>query len=258
MQKIGIIILAGGKGTRMNQEIPKVLTKIDGVTLIEKLLASVEKFFDKSDIHVVVGFKGEMVVSRLGDQYNFVWQKEQLGTGHAVMQCKENLKNKYESFLILYGDTPFIKEDTLKSIIDLHEKNDFTFSMITLKIKDFENENELYWKFGRIIRDERGNVLKIVEFKDANDEEKKVTEVNPAIYCVKDNWLWDNLESVSNNNAQNEYYLTDLVFLANKENINIGTLQVNDNLELMGINSIDDLEIAKNSHKLNDKQLLTF
>lgn len=249
---IGIIILAGGKGTRMNQEIPKVLTEIEGVSLIEKLLASVEKFFNKNDIHIVVGFKGEMVIDKLGNDYNFVWQREQLGTGHAVMQCREDLKNKYKSFLILYGDTPFIKEDTLKSIIDLHERNDLTFSMITLKIKDFKNENELYWKFGRIIRDERDRVLKIVEFKDASDEEKTVTEVNPAIYCVKDNWLWDNLESVSNKNAQNEYYLTDLVFLANNQGMEIGTLQVKDNIELMGINSTSDLEIAKKSHRLKD------
>lgn len=253
MQKdIGLIILAGGKGTRMNQEIPKVLTEINGICLIEKLLENVKKFFTKEYIYIVVGYKGQDVIDKLENQYNFVWQKEQLGTGHAVSECRENLQGKYKNILILYGDTPFITEKTLKSLVDLHLENESTFSMITLKIKDFENENSVYWKFGRIIRDENNKVIKIVEFKDANDEEKKVTEVNPAIYCVKDEWLWENLRQINNENAQKEYYLTDLVFLANKQGLDIKTLQVEDNVELMGINSADDLEIAKNSHLLNN------
>ncbi|HNZ86751.1 MAG TPA: NTP transferase domain-containing protein [bacterium] len=247
-EKIGIIILAGGKGTRMNQEIPKVLTEINGVTLIEKLLRNVEKFFDRKEINIVVGFKGEDVINKLQNRYNFIWQKEQLGTGHAVMQCRESLEGKYKSILILYGDTPFITENTLRNIIELHEENNYVFSMITLKLDNFENTNSLYWKFGRIIRDENGKVLMIVEFKDATEYEKNVTEVNPAIYCVKDDWLWNNLENIDNNNFQKEYYLTDLVFLANKQGVSMGTLIVRDNLELMGINSQEDLEIAKKIH----------
>lgn len=251
MQKIGVIILAGGKGTRMNQEIPKVLTEINGISLIEKLLQNVEKFFNKSDIYIVVGYKGEDVIEKLNNNYNFVWQREQLGTGHAVSQCEKELKGKYENILILYGDTPFITEKTLKSLVNLHIDNNSSFSMITLKIENFENENAPYLKFGRIIRNESNEVTKIVEFKDSTDEEKNVTEVNPAIYCIKDAWLWKNLESIGNNNAQNEYYLTDLVFMVNNQGIDIKTLQVNDNIELMGINSLDDLEIAKKSQILN-------
>ncbi|HNV97463.1 MAG TPA: NTP transferase domain-containing protein [bacterium] len=251
MKKIGLIILAGGRGTRMNQEIPKVLTEINGVSLIEKLLRGVEKFFDKFDIYIVVGYKGEDVINKLGSEYNFIWQREQLGTGHAVIQCKEKLKGKYENILILYGDTPFITEKTLRSLVDLHLEDNSIFSMITLKIENFENENILYWKFGRIIRDKSNNVTKIVEFKDSSEYEKNITEVNPAIYCVKDFWLWNNLDNIKNNNAQSEYYLTDLVFLANNQGIDIKTLRVNDSIELMGINSCNDLEIAKKSHKFD-------
>ncbi|MDD4290407.1 MAG: NTP transferase domain-containing protein [Patescibacteria group bacterium] len=251
MKKIGLIILAGGKGTRMNQEVPKVLTEINGVSLIEKLLGSVGKFFDKSDIYIVVGYKGEDVINKLNDEYNFIWQKEQLGTGHAVIQCREELKGRYENILILYGDTPFITEKTLKLLMDLHLDSNSIFSMITLKIDNFEKENAPYWKFGRIIRDEEDNVIKIIEFSDSTDYEKNITEINPAIYCVKDAWLWSNLDDIRNNNIQNEYYLTDLVFLANNQGLDIKTLQVNDNIELMGINSRDDLKIAKKSHKFD-------
>ncbi len=244
-KNIGLIILAGGKGTRMNQDIPKVLTELDGVCLIEKLLESVEKFFSKEDISIVVGYKGQEVIDRLKNQYNFVWQREQLGTGHAVSQCKDSLIGKYDSVLILYGDMPFITEETLKSIMDLHYEKDSIFTMITLKLKDFENENSVYWKFGRVIRNESGDVIKIVEFKDALEEEKKVTEVNPAIYCMKDNWLWKNLDNIKNNNSQSEYYLPDLVLIARDQQIQVQILALENNHELMGINTQEELNIAK-------------
>lgn len=249
---LGLIILAGGKGSRMNQEIPKVLTSINGVSLIEKLLSSVEKFFLKQNISIVVGYKGEKIIEILGDKsssvgkYNFVWQKEQLGTAHAISQCRESLQDKYDNFLILYGDTPFIKEQTLKSVIDSHLNKNSIFTMITLKLENFENENLCYVKFGRIIRDQKNNIYKIVEYKDASDEEKKSTEVNPAIYCIENEWLWKNLDKINNENAQNEYYLTDLVSLAHDQKININTIIVRNNLELIGINTPEDLSIAKN------------
>ena len=119
-KNIGLIILAAGRGTRMNQEIPKVLTELNGISLIEKLLKSTENFFSKEDIYIVVGYKGQDVIDRLKNEYSFIWQKEQLGTGHAVKQCEDVLKNKYDNLLVLCGDMPFILDTTIGSIADTH------------------------------------------------------------------------------------------------------------------------------------------
>ena len=117
--------------------------------------------------------------------------------------------------------------------------------MLTLKLTDFQNDNSSYYKFGRVVRDNNRQIIKIVEFKDASEEEKKITEVNPAIYCIKDEWLWKNLDNIKNNNQQSEYYLTDLISLANNIGININSFTTEDNCEFIGINTIEDLENAK-------------
>jgi bifunctional UDP-N-acetylglucosamine pyrophosphorylase / glucosamine-1-phosphate N-acetyltransferase len=248
MKNISIIILAAGRGTRMNADQPKVLTQLNGESLIENLLKTVNKTEHSDSVSVVVGYKGESVIDRLGDKYNFVWQKEQLGTGHAVQQCEDSLKDKNDSHLILYGDVPFISLDTIQNIIKMHQDKDSVLTMVTLKLPDFEGQRNMYSNFGRIIRDD-DKIVKIVEFKDASEEEKKVTELNPAIYCIKDEWLWENLNKIKSNNNQKEYYLTDLVNLAHEQDIKVNSFVIEDDLELMGINTKEDLELAQKIYK---------
>ena len=244
---LSIIILAGGKGVRMSQDIPKVLTELKPkVSLIENLLSNIKNTNYFNYISIVVGYKGDEVINRLGDNYNFVWQREQLGTGHAVQQAKETLQGKYKNHLVLYGDMPFISEKTISNIIDIHQEKDAELTLLTLELENFENENSGYLGFGRIVRDENNEVLKIVEFKDASDEEKKILEVNPAIFCIKDEWLWKNLENIKNSNNQAEYYLTDLIGLAHEQGLKINSFVSKNNSEFMGINTLDQLEKAKN------------
>ncbi|MCD4704921.1 NTP transferase domain-containing protein [bacterium] len=244
--KTSLIILAGGKGTRMKQEIPKVLSLIKNDTcLIENLLNNIKKIKYEHDISIIVGFKGENVIKKLGNDYSYIWQREQLGTGHAVQQAESELKGKYKNHLILYGDTPFISQKTIENILDIHQKKDSIFTILTLKLDNFTDLNSCYQRFGRIVRGENEELLKIVEFKDASEEEKKIKEVNPAIFCIKDEWLWKNLEKISNHNQQDEYYLTDLIALAHDQNIKINSAVSNDNLEFIGINTIDQLNLAQ-------------
>ena len=251
MEKISIIILAAGKGTRMNPYQPKVLTQLNGESLIENLLKTINKTESSDSVSIVIGYKGQSVIDKLGDKYNYIWQKEQLGTGHAVQQCKSSLENKYDSHLILYGDVPFISLDTIQDIIRMHQDKNSILTMVTLKLPDFEGIHSIYSHFGRIIRDDNEEIAKIIEFKDANQEEKKVTELNPAIYCVKDEWLWKNLDKIKSNNNQREYYLTDLVNLAHEQNIKINSFVIDDGFELMGINTKEDLELARKLYLKN-------
>jgi len=253
MKNISIIILAAGKGTRMNVGHPKVLTQLNGESLIENLLKTVNKTEYSNSVSVVVGYQGEEVIKRLGDEHNFVWQKEQLGTGHAVQQCENSLKDKYDSHLVLYGDVPFISLDTIQNIIKMHQEKESVLTMVTLKLSDFEEIHHIYSHFGRIIRNKEDQIVKIVEFKDASEEEKKITELNPAIYCVKDGWLWENLDKIKSNNNQSEYYLTDLVNLAHQQDIKINSFVINDGFELMGVNTKEDLELAQKIYREKNK-----
>jgi len=245
MADLSIIVLAAGQGTRMNADHPKVLTKLNSQTLIENLLVNIKQAGYLDSVSIVIGFQGQKVIDLLGSDFNYVWQKQQLGTGHAVQQCQKFLQGKFKSHLILYGDVPFISAETIKKIINLHREKDSVLSILTFKILNFKNDYQSYYHFGRIIRDQQEEVIKIVEFKDASEEEKKITELNPAIYCVQDEWLWKNLNKLENNNNQQEYYLTDLVKLASEQGLKINSLVIEDSLEFIGVNTEEDLKLAQ-------------
>ncbi|MDD3283980.1 MAG: NTP transferase domain-containing protein [Patescibacteria group bacterium] len=245
-KELSIIILAAGKGVRMNQDIPKVLTMLDnGNCLIENLLENIKETNYINNVSVVVGFKGDDVIDKLGNKYKYIWQRETLGTGHAVAQCKNELKGHFDNHLILYGDTPFISPATIENIINMHMENNSIFSILTLQLNNFEDINSCYMNFGRIVRDANGEITKIVEFKDATDEEKNITEVNPAIFCIKDEWLWKNLDNINSNNNQKEYYLTDLIAMAHDQGIKIKSFISKNNFEFIGVNTIEQLNFAK-------------
>lgn len=232
------IILAAGKGKRLQSEkyqLPKALRELNGKPILSYVLDNIS-FIDSRDIIIVIGFMGEMVIEKIGKNYHYVWQKEQLGTGHAVMMARQYFDDELN--LILMGDMPFIKSSTIKNFIDFHIKNKNDLSILTV----MGNETS---SFGRIVRNKNGLLEKIVEVKDANEEEKKIKELNTGIMICNKKVL-SLLDELKTDNAQKEYYLTDLVKLSKEKNYKIDGYQVYDEIEFFGINTFEDLEFAEN------------
>jgi len=235
-KELRIIILAAGKGTRMNSDLPKVLHKLNGKALLDFVLDESELLNPKETI-VVVGFKKEQVISHTKHRANlkYATQMEQLGTGHAVLQTGDLLKNKEGHILILYGDVPNIKESTLRPIIDDHLINNRDLTLITAEIDDPTG-------YGRIIRDENDDLLKIVEEKDCTDDERKIKEWNPGIYIFKIPEVFEILNNIKTNNASKEYYLTDAIGLAQQSKMEIKAIKIANSNEVVGVNTADQLE----------------
>ncbi|RMF95494.1 MAG: hypothetical protein D6734_05435, partial [Candidatus Schekmanbacteria bacterium] len=232
------VILAAGKGTRMKSSIPKVLHKLAGKSMLRYSL-DVTSSCDMFPSIVVVGYKSSLVIKETGREgIIYVLQKKQLGTGHAVMQVEEILKNYDGDILILYGDIPLLKAGTIRDFVSFHKKNKSTISILTTEMDE-------PFGYGRIVRDKKGDFLKIVEEKDASNEEKDIKEINSGIYCVKAKKLFSSLRKINNDNAQGEFYLTDVaeIFKLSGEKINI--YKIEDSLEVKGINSIKELKEAE-------------
>ncbi len=243
--KIKVVILAGGKGNRMQSEIPKVLIKIRGESLIKHLLSSVRKSGIDDKPVIVVGYGKEAVMRELGSEYDYATQTKQLGTGHAVMAAEDKLENNAEHIVVLYGDHPFVNPETIKKLVEKHLDSKIKITLATVKLPDFEDWRNVFYKdFSRIIRDSKGNIIKDVQFKDASEEEKKVTEVNPCYFCFEAKWLWEKLKTLDTNNAQKEYYLTDLVKIAMNEKTKIESIDIEPR-EALGVNSKEELEILE-------------
>ncbi len=243
--KIRVIVLAAGSGTRMKSEQPKVLTKVRDKTMIEHLLLTVAKSGIDDRPIIVVGYKKEEVIKKLGGKYEYVVQERQLGTGHAVLVAQSALENKAENVIVLYGDHPFISPVTIKKLAEKHLTSGEKITMVTVKLPDFNDWRSIFYtNFSRIIRDNNGNIIKDVQFKDASDEEKKATEVNPCYFCFETTWLWSKLKTLNKNNAQKEYYLTDLIKIAMQEGTKIQSIQIEPK-EALGINSKEELGILE-------------
>ena len=244
-EKIKIVILAGGKGKRMQSDLPKALSLVSGKPMIKHLLESIEKSGVCEIPSIVVGYGKELVMKELGEKYDYTHQEEPLGTGHAVMCTHKDLENKADHILVLYADNPFIKPETIKKLADKHLESKTKLTMATVKLPDFKDWRNFFYKnFSRIIRDKNGEIIKSVEFRDATEKEKNIKEVNPCYFCFDANWLWKKLRTLKNNNAQKEYYLTDLVKIAMKDGLKIESISINPQ-EALAANSKEELEILE-------------
>ena len=237
-QDLAVIILAAGKGTRMKSSLAKALLPLAGHPLLHYTLDLSSKLNPVQTI-VVVGHQADQVQQAFAERgVEFVIQHEQLGTGHAAQQAKEKLENFKGLVLVLCGDMPLIRPDTLLKMVAGHRASGAKCTVLTLKSDGLHD-------FGRIIRDEKGLILKIVEFKDASDVEKKVDEFNSGVYCFDSGLFFKALEYVDSNNAQNEYYLTDTIEYLVRKRYPVQATQTQNANEILGINSPDDLNRAE-------------
>ncbi len=244
MEKIQVIILAGGHGKRMqNGQLAKVLQKINGKPILLRLLHNIAqtKLFPKPVI--VVGQKANQVMQACGKNYTYVFQKNQLGTGHAVLICK-NKVNNFQNILVLYGDHPFLTAKSIKKIVLTHLSKKVVLTMATVKIPNFNSWYKCFIDWGRIVRNKQKQMIKVVEAKDANQAEKLIKEVNPSFFCFSATWLWENVPKLKNYNTQREYYLPDLVKFAIDQGQKLATVAIKPE-EAIGINTPEQLKLAE-------------
>ena len=229
MMKFATVILAAGQGTRMRSDLPKVLHRIAGKPLLQYSLDLVDGLMDSKPV-VVVGHKAEQVQDVVGEQARFVIQKEQLGTGHAVQTAETELKGAADYVLVLNADLPLILRESITGLIDLQKQNKTAVAMLTVMSEDPRG-------FGRIVRNADGGVDRIVEEADASEDEKQIKELNVGVYCFRADWLWDALGKIQPSKVKGEYYLTDLVEIANQNGEKVQPLLATHAEEAIGINN---------------------
>lgn len=222
------IILAAGKGTRMKSKLYKVLHPVCGKPMVEHIINRVEETKPK-EIITIVGHGAEMVKEQLGDRSEYALQAEQLGTGHAVMQAAQFLEGKKGTTLVISGDTPLLTTETLNNLFEYHQGKNASATILTAQAPNPTG-------YGRIIRDHVGIVEKIVEQKDASPEEVRVKEINTGTYCFDNELLFDALSKLNTDNAQGEYYLTDIIEILKSEGKIVAAYQTEDFDESLGVN----------------------
>lgn len=227
------IILAAGEGTRMKSSVPKVLHKVCGKEIIKYIIDESRKA--KIEKNIVVLGHGKAKIEKEISDYGVEIVEQPIGkdipygTGYAVKQAVKYVE-KNDKVLIINGDVPLIKSETLEEFIKFHEKGNYAVSILTAKFEDPTG-------YGRIVRDTDGNVTAIIEHKDASTEEKQIKEINSGIYCFEGDKLIETLEKLDTNNSQNEYYITDAVKILNSEGFNVGGYEIQDSLEINGVNN---------------------
>jgi UDP-N-acetylglucosamine diphosphorylase/glucosamine-1-phosphate N-acetyltransferase len=238
---IAVVIMAAGKGTRMkNPDVAKVMFAINGRPMVEYVVDAGERL-GALRILLIVGWQKDSVIAHIGKKYpnvEFVEQLQQNGTGHAVMQTEKDLKNFSGDLLVLSGDVPLLTHATLTNLMGIHAKPGTSATILTAELDD-------PFGYGRIIRNAEGNVVKIVEQKDASTEEQSVKEINSGIYLFDSQKLFNALARITPANAQGEYYLTDVFAVFWQEGWNVSAVKAVDSTEVMGINTLDQLETAK-------------
>lgn len=243
-EHVQVVILAAGQGKRLGKSEPKVLTSLKGRPLVSYVLEDLDKLKHSHRPILVVGYGAEEVKSTIGSKYDYVHQAEQLGTGHAVAVTREYVSAPY--IMVLNGDMPFMGRDFfLEKFISTHESNPATITLVTNTLENFAGDVASLHDYGRVVRDrESGQFLRIVEKRDASPEELQIMEVSPGIYIFEKDWLFENIDKLNSENAQHEYYLTDMVALAVEQGRKIQTVDMPPE-QALGVNTPKQLEIAE-------------
>lgn len=247
--KLATVIMAAGKGKRMrNPDKSKVMYELNGKPLIQYVIELSGKI-NSELIIPIVGHQKQSVMDFIREKFagsidiiKFADQDEQLGTGHAIMQTEQILKNFSGDILILSGDVPMLKYTTVKSFLDFHYNNNFDASLISAVFKDPSG-------YGRVLRDRENNFYDIREEKDCSEDEKKSTEINSGIYIIDIKILFEALKTLKTDNAQGEYYLTDVFKYFKSSGKKIGAFPVKDPVEISGINTVEQLEDLERNFK---------
>jgi UDP-N-acetylglucosamine diphosphorylase/glucosamine-1-phosphate N-acetyltransferase len=232
------LILAAGKGTRMKSDLVKVLHPVAGRPMLDYVLNLAEEM-GSGKIAVIIGHQAELVEDRYGTRgLVFVYQREQLGTGHAVLQARGAFAGYRGTILILCGDVPLLQVSTVRDLMERHRASGAAITVLTTLLED-------PFGYGRIVKDKEGNVLGIVEHRDATEEQKKIREINTGIYCAENPFLFEAVSEIGNDNAQKEYYFTDIFAIARRRGVRTASVIAPDPGEVMGINSQEDLARAR-------------
>ncbi|HDS01292.1 MAG TPA: UDP-N-acetylglucosamine pyrophosphorylase [candidate division Zixibacteria bacterium] len=227
----------------MKSDLPKVLHDLKGKPIIQ-YLAETLKDMGLAKVVVVVGYKRHLVEEALADyEYDFAVQEKQLGTGHAVMMAEEALSDFEGDVLVLAGDVPFIRKETIKNLLDLHNRKDAAATVLTSEPPDPTG-------YGRVIKKSQDFVEKIVEHKDCSGEELRIGEINTGTFVFRKRELFENLKHIDNSNAQGEYYLTDLMEIFLKQGKKTAAFKTDDYREALGINSREQLEELAKAYNL--------
>jgi bifunctional UDP-N-acetylglucosamine pyrophosphorylase / glucosamine-1-phosphate N-acetyltransferase len=272
--KFRAVLLAAGKSTRMQGGPTKLLREFKGAPLITHIVQAVKDSGVDAKPALVVGHAHEDIKKVLGESAEYIYQAEQLGTGHAVKTAKELLEGQSENIIVLYGDHPLVKSETIRQLAEFHlsagqktppetspSPEEDTKSplltkegvgggpnVMTVTTMTMPGSGELedyFHNFGRILRDKDGKFQGTREAKDLNDEEENIREVNTGYYAFKADWLWASLEKITNSNTQGEYYLTELDQIAAGEGVKVATFALNDPVEGIGINTPEQFELAQ-------------
>ncbi len=241
------LILAAGKGTRMKSKLPKVLHKVGGKPMVEYVIEAAKKIGSTREV-MVIGSGAELVEKTISG-VEFVLQEEQLGTGHAVLTAKKKFAESKGTVLILCGDTPLLTSELLKEFTDAHEKSNCAATVLTAEMPDAAG-------YGRVIREDNGSFKKIVEDKDANEDEKKIREVNAGVYCFDVQKLFGALEKIGNENSQGEYYLPDVLPILKEAGEKIGAFKAEYCIETIGINNRIQLAAADKALRMRKEVAL--
>ena len=244
------IILAAGKGTRMKSKLYKVLHPVSGKPMVEHIINRVSET-NPDQIITIVGHGAEQVKAQLGERSEYALQAEQLGTGHAVLQAASFLEGKEGTTLVISGDTPLLTTETLNNLFEYHQGKNASATILTAQAEDPTG-------YGRIIRDHVGIVEKIVEQKDTSPEEALVQEINTGTYCFDNKALFEALNKIGTDNAQGEYYLTDIIEILKEAGNTVAAYQTEDFDESMGVN--DRIALAKANelmrHRINKMHMV--
>lgn len=242
------VVLAAGEGKRMKSDLPKVMHLLGGIPIIGHIVDALEQVAAVKKIVIVVSPKHTLVQEYLGKRAEYVVQREQLGTGHATLCTESLVKSSSENVMVIYGDLPCLTGQSLQRLLDQHVSQNNQVTMMTTTVSNYTDWQSPFLMYGRIIRSDNGNVKEIIEYKDANEDQRRGHEVNSGLYCFQSNWLFEQLYILKPENVQKEYYLTDVVKIALEQGQKVGSVELSAE-EAIGVTTQEDLQMIASLKK---------